>query len=192
MAYEIIQPPYTLKFREMSKTELKGYFRWFLDAIPERLDELANTVRQTIGFETWQPDCTPPSLDMLGEWLATQVETHERTEEELKEIKSRSPCPIVVSERELTNRTFSLAMDTGVYLSQVFLRNHPLLRWSQEFGSKTYVDYGQPVLIEFDPSPLNPVRMLVTQAYGLVSKDRAGKDLRKVYDYWSKQVRPGA
>jgi hypothetical protein len=192
MAYKIIQPPFTLKFREMSKTELKDYFRWFLDSIPERINELANAVSQTPGFETWQPDYTPASLDMLGEWLAAQVEMRGRTEEELQEVKNRSPYPIDTSEKELTNRTFSLAMDTGMYLSQVFLQNHPMLRWDQEFGDKKYVDYGQPVLIEFGPSPFNPVRMMVTQAYGLVSKNKTGKDLRRVYDYWSKQVRPGS
>ena len=104
MAYKIIQPPFTLKFREMSKTELKDYFRWFLDTIPERINELANAVSQTRGFETWQPDYTLASLDLLGEWLAAQVETREQTEEEFQEAKNRLPYPIDTSGRELTNR----------------------------------------------------------------------------------------
>jgi hypothetical protein len=189
MTYKIIQPPFTLKFREMSKTELKDYFQWFVDAIPVRLNELANAVRQTSGFETWQPDFTPASLDALGDWFSTQVETRRRTDDELREIGSRSPYPIDIPREELTNRTFSLAMDIGMYLSQVFLRNHPSLRWNQEFGDKKFVDYGQPVLAEFGPSPFNPVRMMVTLAYGLVDKTYAGRRLREVYDIWSKLVR---
>jgi hypothetical protein len=191
MAYHIIQPPFTLKFREMSKTELKDYFRWFLNVIPERVNELANAVSQTPGFGAWQPDYTPASLDVLGEWFAAQVETRERTEGEVQDIENRSPFPFDISGSELTNRTFSLAMDTGMYLSQVFLQNHPSLRWNQEFGYKKDIDYGQPVLIEFGPSPFNPVQMMVTQAYGLASKNKTGKDLRRLYEYWSNQVHPG-
>jgi hypothetical protein len=40
MAYQIIQPPFTLKFREMSKAELRDYYRWFHDCIPVRIWQL--------------------------------------------------------------------------------------------------------------------------------------------------------
>jgi hypothetical protein len=188
MAYNIIQPPFTLKFREMSKTELKDYFKWFMSIAPERVNELNNAVTQTPGYETWQPDKSPASLEALGEWLAGQVETRPRTEEELNEIMSQSPYPIEVSGNELTNKTFSLAMDTGMYLSQVFLQNHPALRWNQEFGSKKYIDYGQPVLVEFT-TPCNPVRIMVTLAYALVDKTWNARRLREIYDIWEQRVR---
>jgi hypothetical protein len=128
-------------------------------------------------------------LDALGDWLSNQVETRQRTEEELQEIKSSSSHPIDVSGKELTNKTFSFAMDTGMYLSQVFLQNHSSLRWSQEFGNKKFIDYGQPVLVEFSSAPFNPIRMMVTLAYGLVDKTRNGRRLREVYDYWAKEAR---
>jgi hypothetical protein len=192
MTYKIIQPPFTLKFREMSSKELGAYFQWFMGMLPERINELANVVRQTPGFEAWQPDNLPTSLDALGDWLSNQVETRQRTEEELQEIKSRSSYPIDVSGKELTNKTFSLVMDTGMYLSQVFLQNHSSLRWNQEFGNKKFIDYGQPVLVEFSSAPFNPIRMMVTLAYGLVDKTRNGRRLREVYDYWAKQVRTKA
>lgn len=189
MLYKIVQPPFTLKFREMSKKELADYFRWFMGIMPARINELANIVSQTPGFEAWQPDKSPASLDALGDWLFTQVETRQRTEEELQEIKGHSPYPIDVSGKELTNKTFSLAMDVGMYLSQVFLQNQSLLQWSQEFGNKKFIDYGQPVLVNFSSAPFNPVRMMVTLAYGLADKTWNGRRLREVYDYWAK---PGA
>lgn len=176
-------------FREMSKKELRDYFKWFVGAIPGRTIELANALGQTPGFETWQPDGSPDSLDSLGDWLASQVQARPRTDEELQEIKSGSRYPIDVSGGELTNKTFSLAMDTGMYLSQVLLQNHPSLRWNQEFGNKRSIDYGQPVLVEFGFGPLNPVQIMVTLAYGLVEKTRTGRRLREVYDTWTAQVR---
>ena len=110
----------------MSKKELRDYFRWFMEIMPDRIRELTAVVHQTPGFEAWQADKTPSSLDMLGEWLAGQVEERPRTLEEIQEINSRLSFPIDISEKELTNRTFSLAMDVGMYVSQVFLKNHPV------------------------------------------------------------------
>lgn len=189
MPYATIQPPFTLKFREMSKQELKDYCRWFFDVLPERTKELAEAVRQTPGFETWQPDQTAASLDTLGKWFANQVETRQRTHDERQDIASRSAYPIGIPNEELTNRTFSLAMDVGMYLSQVLMKNYPSLRWEQAFGNKKFIDYGQPTLVGFGAVPFNPVRMVVTLTYGLASKKETGKGLGELYNIWSKMIR---
>jgi hypothetical protein len=149
MAYNIIQPPFRMKFREMPKSELKAYFQWFLNVIPSRIAELANAVRESPDFEDWRPDYTPKSLEPLGSWLAKQVDTRPRMAEELQDIAEGLSYPEEVSASQLTNRTISLAMDVGMYLSQVFLRNHPSLKWDQPFGSKRFIDYRQPVLMGF-------------------------------------------
>ena len=51
MSYPIIQPPFTLVFREMSKKELKDYKEWFHKIMPERILILASVVRSTPGYE---------------------------------------------------------------------------------------------------------------------------------------------
>jgi len=51
----------------MSKKELKDYFSWFQNILPQQLEELINAVKQTPGFEEWEADFTPVSLDRLGE-----------------------------------------------------------------------------------------------------------------------------
>ena len=191
MAYNIIKPPFTLDFYEMPKKELKEYFRWFQEVIPDRINGLARTVKESPGFENWQPDYTPISLISLGEWMSTQVQTRERSEEELEQKRQEighAAHPVEIPKWELTNQTFSLAMDIGMYLSQVFLRNHPSLKWDQLFSSKRDMDYGQPVLVGFGRAPFNPVQMTVTQAYALVHKTRSGKGLRELYDIWSRKI----
>lgn len=188
MLYRTIQPPFTLKFAEMSRKELRAYFQWFMEQIPERIGELARAVTQVPGYEAWRPDRTPASLDALGQWLAEQVETRPRTPEEMQEIRSRLTFPIDIPSEDLTNRTFSLAMDTGMYLSQVFLQNHPSLRWDQPLGSRRCPEYGQPVVVEFRCGPLNPVGIVVTLCYGLARKTRTGQRLREVYQIWAQQV----
>jgi hypothetical protein len=194
IAYSTIKPPFSLKFWEMSKKELKAYYKWFQEMIPLRIKMLANALNGTAGFEDWQPDYTPASLDTLGDWFATQVETRPRTQEERLELTSRSRNPIEAPNRELTNRTFSLAMDVGMYLSQVFLRNHPSLKWDQPFGSKKFIHYGQPVLVGgfAGDIPWNPLGIAVSLAYGLAEKSDSGKRLREIYEKGAKMIKENA
>jgi len=190
MSYLTIQPPFTLKFREMSKKELKEYNEWFHQIMPERIDLLTSAVRSTPGYETWEADRGPESLALLGEWFLKQVETRPRTQDEIDKIQGKSKFPINISDRELTNKTFSLAMDIGMYVSQIFLKNHPSLDWSQPFGNKKFIDYGQPVLSGFGKLGFNPVHMMVTLAYGFSRGSKTADRLRELYDYWSNQVAP--
>src|SRR5215469_12178174 len=170
--YRNIQPPFTLKFRQMSKQELKDYFRWFAEAIPQRINELRDIVTSSPRFHGWEPDSTPDSLRALGDWFAANVEVRQRTPEELEELRHGSGYAIEPEGGELTNRTFSLAMDIGMYLSRVFLENHKSLHWEQPIGDKKFADYGQPVLVGFGEVPLNPVRVSITFAYGLARGTR--------------------
>jgi hypothetical protein len=72
-----------------------------------------------------------------------------------------------IGTRRLTDKTKSLATDVGMYVSQVFLRNHPSLKWEQPLGSKNYVDYGQPVVGGFGEKrkgQFNPVGIMLAHA----------------------------
>ena len=190
MLNHAVPPPFTYRFRHLSRKELKDYYQWFIDAIPKGISNLAEAVRQTPGFENWRPDFTPSSLDTLGEWFATQVEKRKRTDEEIEQIKNGLTFLMEISREELTDRTFSVAVDVGMYFSQVLLNSHPSLQWNQPFGGKLHIDYGQPVLAGFGAMAFNPVQMMTTLAYGLVNKKQTGRRLREIYDIWSKKVQP--
>jgi hypothetical protein len=190
MHYAAIQPPFTGKLREMPKKELLRYFEWYLGVLPNRVCELTSAVKQTPGFESWAPDLTPASLDTLGRWFATQVETRNRTREELGRIKEQLNFPMEIPTDELTDRTFSLAMDIGMYLSQVLMKHYPSLKWEQPLGSKRFVDYGQPSLAGFGAVTLNPFRIGHVLAYGLADHTYDGGRLRQVYEVWAGMVQP--
>ena len=172
----------------MPRKELRAYFEWFMDQIPIRLIELTHAVQGTPGFEHWYPDFTPESLDVLGVWFAQAVETRSRTAEEMEELRRNSPIPIELPTDDLTNRTFSLAMDIGMYLGQVFQRSFPNLKWELMLGGKRNINYGQPVLVGFRVTPLNPVHLVVVSAYKLAGKNSSGDRLRELYDTWSDYV----
>jgi len=189
MCREVEKPlPFTLPFREMTKPELRKYFQWFMDVLPQRVDELGRTVKKTPGFAVWEPDFTPESLDMLGEWFAGEVEIRSRTREEIQTIQSNLAFPIDVKTWDLSDRTFCIAGDVGMYFSQVLLRNHPSLRWDQPFGSRRYAEFGQPVIAGFGAVQLNPMRIVSVLAYSFAEKTKDSTALRKVYEVWSADI----
>ena len=185
MAYSIIQPPFTLRFREMPKGELKRYFQWFMKVMPERLVELDAVVRET--HPTWPGDFSPESLQELAAWFGGQVETRPKTGEEIDGLTAKLAFSIDVSGTQLTNRTFSLAMDIGMYFSQVVINNLDGTRWDQPLKNERFADYGQPVITGFGTVSLNPVRIVVTTAYGVARGKKA--QLRELYDTWAKMKR---
>jgi hypothetical protein len=167
----------------MSKPELREYAAWFHEILPARLGELTRAVRETVGFEGWAADESPESLDALGRWLTGQVETRARSDDELAAMRADIPAYIEIPAWELTTRTFSLAMDVGMYFAQVILRCVPETSWIQVLKNKRDVDYGQPVIVgkrEKYDIPVNPVQLLIVFAYSVASGKP--RDLRRLYD----------
>jgi len=189
MTYQNIQPPFTLKFDEMSKKELKDYNQWFLSSIPERVAILTTAVKSTEGSGEWEPDYSPKSLEALGQWFAKQVETRQRSEEEIQAILgNQKPFKVGVESQTITERTISLSIDIGMYLSEVLRKSHPSLKWDQVLAKKKHVDYGQPVLVGFGSVVFNPVRITRVLARSLLDGGKTGSRLRELYDIWSAKV----
>ncbi len=186
MNYSLVQPPFTLKFREMTKDQLQEYARWFHDSIPERINALTSAILTTYTFCDWQPNLTPDSLKPLGDWFAQVVELRKRSAEEIEDVRAKLTFLIDVPPIELTNRTFSIAFDIGMYFGSVVVTNVQGARWDVDVKHKRSADYGQPIIITGLGNPsLNPIRIAVTLAYGLADGTRTGGRLREVYDYWT-------
>jgi hypothetical protein len=192
MMYQNIQPPFTLKFREMSEKDLKDYNQWFLSSISARINVLSVAVKSTQGFEEWQPDYSEISLGALGQWFAGQVETRELSKQEIQEILDEQKLfKVGTQDWTLTIKTRSLIFDVGMYLSQVLLKNHSSLRWDQQFlkvRGKKFIDYGQPVLVGFGAVACNPIRLTDVLAYSLADGGATGSRLRQLYDIWSAKI----
>lgn len=189
MEYKVIQPPFTLEFRKMSRQEAKDYFDWFIKQIPIRTNVLEQAVQSTDGYEDWLANYKPESLERLGLWFYEHVETRERTKEEREEIYRKAPDwfkSVEIEDYELTNRTFSLAMDIGMYLSQVFEKNLAGLKWEMVTKPKNDAYYQQPVLAGTGKRRFNPVWILVTLAYVFARRSKGPERLRELYDIWAK------
>lgn len=189
MIYSNIQVPLsTFRFDGMSRAELKQYYQWYMDVMPDRIAILAKAVQSTSGYESWIPSFLPDSLNLLGEWYAAQVESRPRTSKELELIQNELSFPIDINSYELTDRTFSLAIDLGMYIGQVFVHEFPTLTWHQHTKRKTMPHYGHAIIVWFGKVEFNPTHMMVVLAYGLVDRTKNGKRLREIYDIWAKKL----
>ena len=173
----------------MSKSELRAYFDWYMAVMPERVEHLEETFHETAGFEDAVLDASPESLPALGDWFTSSVEARPLTTDEIERANAGSKYQFPVGSIELTIRTFSMAMDLGMYFAKVMMVKRPQLKWHQPLTAKKFVDYGQPVLIGAGPVPMNPVRLMITLAYGIARKRYGGSArIVEIFDYWSDQA----
>jgi hypothetical protein len=185
MGYKINSLPIEPVFAERTRKELKIYYDWYLSSIPDRIEILIDEVRKQEKFKLISFDYEPETLLPLGEWFASTVETRARTEEELESLEGGSNFSIEVSKYELTNKTFSIAVDVGMYFGQVFLKKFDDLKWIQPLGGKKFVDYGQPILSPFNKGAFNPTRMMIVQAYGISDGSKDARGLFELFNFWA-------
>jgi hypothetical protein len=89
----------------------------------------------------------------------------------------------------LTDKTYSLAADVGMYFACVFMTTFLHLQWTLPLGSKNFVDYGQPVLAGFrGEMMLNPVRVATMVAWGAARKTAKPSQLRNTYEVWASYI----
>ncbi|MCP4527458.1 MAG: hypothetical protein GY833_16315 [Aestuariibacter sp.] len=187
MQYKIIQPPFTIEFHTMNRDEANSYFNWFMEQISDRIQILEQAIQSIAGYENWQATYTPQSLERLGQWFCEQVETRKRTKREKKEIYNESPTwfkNIEIEGWELTDRTFSLAMDIGMYFGRTFEKNFSKLTWVMVTKPKNDANFQQPVLSGTGKLVLNPIWILVTYAYGIARHSKGPQRLRELYNTW--------
>jgi hypothetical protein len=187
MPYSPICPLRTV-FKGASKQDLLAYGEWFHGIMPERIAELTGAVQGTGGFEMWAADLTPGSLGPLGGWFQRQVETREKTQAELDEIHASVTFPMDIPGWELSDKTFSLAMDIGMYFGQVVVSNVSGTKWDQVMQDPRFIDYGKPVVVGRGRDRLEPVQIAVMLAYGFARKNRSGGHLREFSDVWAEKL----
>jgi hypothetical protein len=116
------------------------------------------------------------------------VERRLRTPDEIAAIKGKTPFNFDVAEYELTNRTFSVAMDAGMYFGESLRYHYPHLEWQQPRKSKRDIDYGQMVLSGFGQIVLNPVHNCVIFCYGVARGKETARGFSEGFELWSRDA----
>jgi len=143
----------------MAKPQLAEYAKWFRTNIDARVSILTQVVRQSPGYEDWEPLDSPNALEAVGRWLEGQVQVRPLTPIELDQIRDSLVFPVTLPEFDFTTRTYSLTIDIGMYWGRLTCATVPACRWVQKLRPPNDVDFGQLVVQGSGPWTLNPVRL---------------------------------
>ena len=190
MNYWPDRPPNTIDFSKLKKAQLQAYKDWFMASIDGRIAGLHGAVTSVSAFKTWEPDYSRDSLKLLGEWFLKNVKTRSLTESEIQAIKSSTPYDFGVPQDTLTEESFWLAFDIGMYFGKTFASNFQRLRWVQYIESKRNIDFGHICLTGFGTMVMNPVHLMTIVAHGFGSGWYGGDRIHEVYCIWEKKVSP--
>lgn len=190
MAYKIIDNlPIDYEFSTKSKKELKLYEKWFWENKEKRISELSQAVNSTQGFENWIPDFTSNSLKELGAWLKQNTETEKIPEAEYKKKRAEIPDYIALNDWDLTVKTRSLLVDTGIYLGEVFIHTYPQLKWEQYFSTRKKDNNQGHMVIDVGKKFLNPIWVMYIIGLGLADNSENEHCLSDIFKTWSKYVK---
>lgn len=199
MEYLTIAPPIDKPFAEMTRKEAKAYFAWFLSIIPERLSILEQEVCSSNNekYQNWVGDKTSDSLYILGDWFAQSIVTMPRPDgeerirqEQLKELPAKYRELYQSPKWVLTEKTFSLITDIGIYLGETFRQNLTGIQWELYAETKSNAYYQWPVLTGSGKINIcNPLALVHVIALGLLDKTNKPERLHELYNIWSVYVK---
>lgn len=190
MDYPLMEPPFEIKpFKQMSKTEAKAHFEWYISELPNRIDLLGKAFELTSGKSKDMLDFSPPSLTPLWEWFKTQIRQDPKPEVEIEAERSQLPehlrPHVEITTLKLSRGTTIIAMDIAAYFGEIFVRNHSSVNWGFVTKPLTFADVNQPVLTGFlSKAVLNPRQIVKNLTLRAVDNERSDDSLEEMYNNW--------
>ena len=185
--YRIITFPFSGNVKELSKDGANQFFNWYLQQIPIRITQLFEFIIKTTGYDKWIPDNSSDLLIPLGQWFSQKISTRDRTPFEIDEIYSKLgkfQGLIPIPKSVLSQESYSLAIDLGMYLSQILINNVPGLHWELVTKPKNDAFYNHPVLKLTGKMMCDPVHLTIIYAGGLNDGSYKPIRLKEISDIW--------
>jgi hypothetical protein len=185
--YQLFSPPVAFPLWKLRARQARQYYDWFQSQIPVRLEELRRLV-EPYGVPL---DYKRETLPALGRWFELQVETRPRTPEEMAAERLKEPAWLegYVTPWVLTERTFSICIDTGIYFAELLRHFHPALRWDLVLKPKNDVDFHEPVLVGFpNRVRFNPTRILMVLAFKVVDGESMAPEFPRLLRTWEAEA----
>ena len=180
--------PFGLDLYNRTRKELKKYSEWFFQNKELRIAELAHAVEQHIG-KTWHNDYSVCSFEELNLFLLESITSEPLTEEALAEKRENTPSHIDINPCDLTVKSRSLLVDTGIYWGEVIIKNNSQLHWEQYLPrNKNLVDYGHMVIMRGNHQPINPIWLMYIQGLKIIRKRASQSFLTDLYHIWTGHI----
>lgn len=162
----------------------------FMQDMPDRLAQLRIAMNATGGADIVL-DYSDASLADVGGWFTHRVALRTLTSEE----KSRGLVGMpewfipLQSDTDLTELSYSLSVDFGIYFGECMRHAHPQLRWELLKRPKSNVDINQPVLVPFRATMhLNPIRVALVLARKAIEGISARQEIIEAKQIWDSYV----
>lgn len=187
--YKIIDNlPFGFDFHNRSRKELIKYSEWFYQNKELRIIELNRVVKQFIG-KTWQQDYSIHSLMDLNLFLLNSIKSENLSKQELEEKKKIVPTYITFQTWDLTIKSRSLLIDTGIYWGEVIIHNNSSLHWEQFFSkNKNDNDYGHMVIMLKNSQRINPIWLMYIQGLKIIKGTASHTFLNDLYSIWTSYI----
>jgi hypothetical protein len=189
MKYKQIELP--IKFTNCN-FDNSDFLQWFLNIIPERLEEISRLVKKTSSNQNLCLDYSSDSLDFLSDWFPGQIKLRKRTDTELAYESARMNLPsgIELSNLALDHRTESICVDLGIYVGEFLRKKNQKLVWSvQKQKSKSWkrAASGYPVLQNSKKISMDSV-MVINSLATLIANSIRYDSLKEVTNIWEKKL----
>lgn len=188
MEYTMMIPPFEIEeFSSLNKQKVKQYFEWFCNQIPFRLSLLNQAFVLDNGTNL---DYSKKSLIYLWRWFMTDV--FEITKKEKKEIQAeKKNFPTWMHEDiekdkwKPTTESLTIAMDIGIYVSEVIRLHNSSLSWGVVSKPKSLEHVNKPVIIGFSsPVEFSFPRIMSTLIEKLKDGEKDEKELIQLIETW--------
>lgn len=159
--YQLFTLPHGFGFDRLTRSQARENLRAMMERFDFRKSMLQDLVRQTL--PDWSADMNDGSLVTLGEWFVRQMQAIPMTEDQMRAELRHVPSEhafIVRSHIRLTPRSYSIAVDTGVYVGECIRSRAPIFGWTIGSGPQSYVNYNQPILTADGMDEFNPMCLI--------------------------------
>lgn len=166
------------------KDIIKPYEDWFFENKDHRIKTIEKYIRTFAGFESLQMDFSINSLSEIGKWLETSIKSEQMPEEEYRRLRSAYPPEIDIEKWDLTDLSYSILYDVGVYFGESIIHQFPNLKWMQYISaSKLNVDVGHMVMqTKYKNCPMNPIWLIRILGFKLIDKKKDGNLLIELFN----------
>lgn len=167
-----------------NKDIIKTYEIWFFENKDYRIKTLENYIRTFAGFESLQMDFSINSLSEIEKWLETNIKTEPISEDEFERLRSIYPPEIGIEKWDLTDVSYSILYDVGVYFGELVIHHFPNLKWMQYISaSKLNVNLGHMVIqTKYKNCPMNPIWLIRILGFKLIEKKGNGNLLIELFN----------
>ena len=190
-------------FEELSKTEAKAYFDWFISHVDERSEYIRQKVSEGLNMPIGSLDFSMESLIFIWRWFLKVAELKSTPKAVLRDIRKELKAngefiDDMVRAHSIELSAFSryVIRDIGMYVGKMFVTNFQALRWGYHTDTKKDSFANTPQIfgfgdLNYDPpfeEQFEPIHYTEMLASNLFDNSQNENDLYNMCMRWAQWI----